>query len=70
MSASSSFTLEQLQTLEAAIAKGVFKVKYQDREVTYRSLNEMLKLRSVMRQCLGLSKSGGRLLVHTDKGIC
>lgn len=70
MSTGSSFTLEQLQTLERAIAKGVFKVKYQDREVTYRTLNEMLKLRSVMRQCLGLSKSGGRLLVHTSKGIC
>ena len=34
--------------LDAAIAQGVLRVDYADRSVTYRSLDEMLKLRALM----------------------
>ena len=67
---SANFTLAQLASLEEAIAKGILIVKYSDKTVEYRSLNEMLKIRSLMRKCLGLeSKKGGRLLTETDKGL-
>lgn len=44
----SSFTQAQLDALIAAIAEGALRVKYQDKEVEFRSLNEMLKLRDLM----------------------
>lgn len=43
-----AFTLDQLTTLDAAIAQGALTVKYADKEVTYRSLKEMLELRGLM----------------------
>jgi len=43
-----AFTTTQLAALEEAIARGVLTVRYQDRTVTYNSISEMLKLRSVM----------------------
>lgn len=51
-----SYTVAQLQALEAAIAQGVTKVRYVDKEVTYRSLDEMLRIRDDMKAQLGLSK--------------
>jgi hypothetical protein len=73
----SSFTLEQLTSLEAAIADGALKVKYSDKEVEYRSLDEMLKIRDMMRGDLGLSASnskkglfgGKRLVMEHSKGL-
>ncbi len=39
-----SYTAEQLAELRSAIAEGVFKVRFSDgRELTYRSLVEMLE---------------------------
>lgn len=43
-----AWTQAQLDALNKAIANGSTKVKYADREVTYRSLSEMLKLRTLM----------------------
>jgi len=43
-----AFTLDQLTALDAAIAQGALTVKYADKEVTYRSLDEMLRLRNVI----------------------
>lgn len=55
----SGFTQEKLDALENAIAEGVLKVKYQDKEVTYRTLDEMLRLRDIMRRAVGLEGCGG-----------
>lgn len=52
-----SFTLDQLNALDEAIAGGVLKVKYADKEVEYRSLSDMLRLRQLMAVELGLIKS-------------
>ncbi len=47
-----SFTLEQLQALEAAIAEGVDEVAYGDKRVRYKSLAQMLQARDLMRRHL------------------
>jgi len=69
-----NFTCEDLQAIENALAKGVKTVKYVDKEITYRSLDEMLKIRDLMRSCLGLSGQDGargrrRVAVH-NKALC
>jgi hypothetical protein len=53
------FTREQLDILEAAIAQGALDVNYGDKRVTYRSLNEMLRTRDLMKKELGLAGSSG-----------
>lgn len=65
----SDFTTEQLETLNAAIAKGVKKVKYADREVEYGSIDEMLRVRDLMRKELGLANSTTRLFATHSKGL-
>lgn len=76
--AESSFTIEQLNALESAIADGALRVKYTDKEVEYRSLEEMLKIRSIMREALGIGKpckknvglfGGKRLIMDHTKGL-
>lgn len=49
----SMFTEAGLQAIEEAIAGGYLKVKYDDKEVTYRSLDELLKVRDMIRARLG-----------------
>lgn len=63
------FTTEALAILEAAIARGVRKVKYTDKEVTYHSLSEMMSLRNLMRRELGLSGKTTRLYAKHSKGL-
>lgn len=53
-----TYTTEQYQALSAAIALGAVKVKYADKEVTYRSLQEMQALQYAMAQDLGLFNKG------------
>lgn len=65
-----AWTLEQLEALEEAIAKGVLTVKYSDKEIKYRSLDEMFQIRNQIRKALGLTKKGDRLYVQTSKGTC
>lgn len=51
-----AFTQAQYQTLVAMIAKGVTTLKLGNgEEVTYRSLDEMLRLKTLMEDGLGLS---------------
>ena len=62
-----TFTQAQLDSLLAAIAEGALRVKYQDKEVEYRSLNDMLKLKQLMEDDLaaqaGETTGGGRRTV-------
>lgn len=53
-----AYTLQQLQDLEAAIAEGVTSVSSNGRQVSYRNLTDMLKLRDLMSQELGVSGAG------------
>jgi hypothetical protein len=66
----SGFTEEGLTRLERAIQKGTLTVKYEDRQITYRSLAEMLQTRDLMRDELGLkSNRVRRTVVATRKGL-
>jgi hypothetical protein len=53
-----AYTLQQLQDLEAAISEGVVSVSSNGRQVSYRNLTDMLKLRDLMAQELGITGSG------------
>lgn len=64
-----AWTLEQLTALEGAIAQGALRVRYSDKEVQYRSLGEMIQLRDMMRQELGLSQPTKRLFAKHSKGL-
>lgn len=63
-----AFTQAQLDALEEAISQGVLVVKYKDREVRYRSLDEMQRLRETIRRELGLSAPSVRLYAKHSKG--
>lgn len=66
----SGFTEEGLARLERAIQKGELTVKYEDRQITYRSLAEMLQIRDLSRDELGLKSSRVRRTVAaTRKGL-
>lgn len=62
------WTKDDLDTIEIAIAGGVLKIEYNDREVTYRSMNDLIKARELIRRSLGLTKRGSRILVENKKG--
>lgn len=65
-----AFTQEQLDTLDAAIASGSKRVKYADKEVEYQSLDDMLRVRDLMAQELGLvSPASKRKLASFNKGV-
>ena len=71
-----AFTLNNLSLLEAAIVKGVRRVKYSDKEVEYRSINEMLTIRNMMIATLRpvtLMKrgifGGNRITIAHSKGL-
>lgn len=65
-----AFTQSQLDAIESAIGDGTLTVKYADKEVTYRSLNEMLRIRDLIKQSLGqTSSSASRVYPITSKGL-
>lgn len=44
----STFTQAHLAAIEEAIAGGYLKVRYDDKEVTYQSVDQMLKARAMI----------------------
>lgn len=64
-----AWTQDNLTALDAAIAQGVTQVMYGNKLVIYRSLNEMLTLRNVMKQELGLNTAPTRLFASHSKGL-
>lgn len=50
--ACTQYTLEQYQTLSDAIATGALEVEYGDKSVKYRSLDEMIRILQLMKNCL------------------
>lgn len=65
-----AYTLEQYSELQAAIAMGALVVRHNDRTVTYRSLDEMQRILSMMAGELDLNASNGtgRRLAAFSKG--
>jgi hypothetical protein len=68
-----AWTLTDLSVLESAIATGANKVKYGDKEVEYRSLEEMNQVRQQIRDELGLNgtnpNAGRRKFATFSKGL-
>lgn len=65
-----SYTTEDLTAIKKAIAQGALSVKYADKEVTYRSLEEMLKIKGMIETELGIITNGtGRVFAKFNKGL-
>ncbi|QIH07155.1 MULTISPECIES: hypothetical protein [unclassified Pseudomonas] len=67
-----SFTQKHLDAIEAAIARGEKTVRYVDRTVEYRTVDELLRAREEIRGSLAAS-AGPRprvvRLYHGGKGL-
>lgn len=68
-----AWTSDDLVILEKAIATGATSVHYADKSVDYRSLQEMLQVRQMIRDELGLNGtdpgSNGRRYGSFSKGL-
>ncbi len=68
--ATTNYTPEMLAALELAIAQGARDVYYGDKRVSYRSLDEMLRIRDLMRRELGMTNKGnGRKFTTHSKAL-
>ena len=63
-----TWTAEDLAAIEEAIASGILRVEYNDRDVTYRSVKELKEARVLIRRSLGLTNRGNRILCESKKG--
>lgn len=68
--ACTQYTLEQYQTLSAAIASGAKRVRYGDKEVEYNSIEDMLRVQILMKNCLfpEQNTNNGRKYASFSKG--
>jgi hypothetical protein len=66
-----AYTVEQLDMLKAAIAQGALTVKYSDKEVTYRSLDEMMRIAKIMDKEVNppASNTSTRRYAEFSKGL-
>ncbi len=65
----SSFTQENLDALEQAIAEGALTVRFADKEITYQSLEQMLKVRRIILRSLGKGQKRKRIRSTFRKGF-
>lgn len=63
-----AFTQSQLDALESSIAAGVTTVSYEGKSSTFRSLDEMLRVRDIIRRALGLAPVSQTIFVAHDRG--
>jgi len=64
-----AYTTTDLEKLEAAMAKGGKRIKYGDKETEYYSLDELLRLREIMKQDIaGVSGLADRRTMGIFKG--
>lgn len=65
-----AYTIEQHNLLEEAISQGVLEVEYSDKKVKYRSLDDMLRTLTLMKNQLGLIKANsGRKYAQFSSGF-
>lgn len=67
-----AFTQKHLDAVESAIARGEKVVRYTDRTVEYRDVDELLKARDEIRASLsnaGPARSRVIRLYHAGKGV-
>jgi len=54
-----AFTEENLNALQLALVEGARRVKYSDKEIEYRSLDEILKIRDLIKKSLKIKSCSG-----------
>lgn len=66
-----AYTLIQYQVISDAIATGALTVHYGDKTVTYRSLDDMIRIQTIMKNELfpELNPNNGRKFASFSKGI-
>lgn len=67
-----AYTLEQYEALKEGIALGATTIQYSDRTVTYRSVSDMLRIKSLMERELfpsSANSANSRILMTYDKGL-
>jgi len=66
-----AYTMTQYQIISDAIASGALTVHYGDKTVTYRSLDEMIRIQTMMKNELFPSQNSnnGRKYASFSKGI-
>lgn len=63
-----AFSQAQLDAIEDAIASGSMSVSYEGKSVTYRSLDDMLRVRAIIRSALGLTNPPATIFVEHNRG--
>lgn len=63
------FTQAQYDALNAAIANGTTQVKFGDRTVQYRSIDEMMRVRRLMARDLNIARPPNRTFATFQKGL-
>jgi hypothetical protein len=65
-----AFTQVQLNAIEEGIASGTTTVSYEGKSVSYRSIDEMLRIRTIIMRALGLiPASSATVLVAHSRGF-
>lgn len=64
-----AFTLENLAKLRQAMATGATRVRYDDKEIYYQKLSDMLQLEQRMMRDLGLTNDSGRRFASFSNGL-
>lgn len=64
-----AWSQSDIDTLKAAMAKGVKRVRYSSGEVEYQSVSEMMDLLRTMERELNADSSGGRRVARVVSGF-
>ena len=64
-----AWTSDDLDRINKAIASGTLRVKFQDKEITYRSIEELQKIRRQIEEELGTSTKKTRVRAKFSKGL-
>lgn len=63
-----AWTSDDLTRIEKAIASGTTKVKFSDKEVTYRTIDELFRVRDEIKKAIGQNTKKTRVLAKFSKG--
>jgi hypothetical protein len=63
-----AFTQNQLSNLENAIASGTRSVSFEGKSTTFGSLDEMLRVRSIIMRSLGMLGTDNTYVMSHDRG--
>jgi len=64
-----AFTQTDLDAIDSAIKSGHLEVQYSDKKVKYRDLDEMLRIREMIRKEVSPQSSDSRTVAEFSKGL-